>query len=333
MGRKYFSFVMFLTLVLSAFSLSACGSITPPTQLPDIEAVLEQAPAVKEMVEEVESSAQEIIDDLGNAVDLSGSPRRIVSISPSMTEMLFAIGAGSQLVGRDDFSVYPEEAANIPSIGSLWEGLPTEAILALEPDLVVAAQIISEEHVQALRDLGIQVYWQSNPTDFEGLYANLREIAQLTGHVDEAEKLIENLESRVAQVDAKMAGVTNTPSVFYEVDATDPSNPWSAGSGTFIDYLIRRAGGTNIAASISGDYPQLSVEKLIELNPQVILLSDAVYGVTPESVAGRAGWQALAAVQNGRIYPIDPNVMSLPGPRLVDGLEEVARLLHPELFE
>lgn len=319
-----------LILLVLLLTLSACAPATVDTQEP--VAVVDES----EETQPTEAPTPEALvftDDMGTTIELTGYPQRIVSISPSMTEVLFAIGAGNQLVGRDDFSVYPEAAAEITSIGSLWEGLPTEAILALEPDLIVAAQIISEEHVQTLRDLGLTVFWQSNPYDFESLYANLRELAAITGHQDDTETLIADLTARVSVVQETLSSVADTPSVFYEVDATDPSNPYSAGAGTFIDYIINQSGGTNVAASVEGEYPQISVEALIDLNPDVILLSDAVYGITPESVAARPGWEAITAVQKNAIYPIDPNIMSLPGPRLVNALEEVARLLHPEKFE
>jgi iron complex transport system substrate-binding protein len=270
---------------------------------------------------------------MGNTITLEQYPQAIVSLSPSTTEILFAIGAGEQVVGRDDMSLYPEEAQTVESIGSLWGELPTEAILAMEPDLVVAAQIIAPENVQALQDLGLNVYWQANPADFDGLYDNLCDFAVLTGHVDETEALIADLQSRVDAVLTTVAEADSTPSVFYELDATDPANPWTTGSGTFIDYIITLAGGTNAAAALEGDFAQISAEELIAVNPDVILLADALYGTTPESVAERPGWDAIAAVLNGAVYPIDPNIMSVPGPRLVNGLEETARLLHPELFE
>ncbi len=317
--------LMLITMViLLVFSACAPAATETPQLAAPVEETVEVEPTVEALI---------FTDDLGATIELAQFPQRIVSISPSMTEILFAIGAGGQMVGRDDFSVYPEAAAEIPSIGSLWEGLPTEAILALEPDLIVAAQIISEEHVQTFRDLGLNVYWQSNPQDFEGLFANLRELAAITGHTDETETVIADLAARVSAVQEALAVTSETPAVFYEVDATDPSNPFSAGAGTFIDYIINQAGGTNVAASVEGDYPQLGVESLIDLNPAFILLSDAVYGISPESVAARPGWEAISAVQNNNIYPIDPNIMSLPGPRLVEALEQVAKILHPELFE
>jgi len=274
-----------------------------------------------------------IKDDLGNTFELQAYPQAIVSLSPSTTEILFAIGAGDQVVGRDDFSVYPEAAMEVESIGSLWEGVPTEAILALEPDLVIAAQIVSEENIQVLLDLGLPVYWQANPVDFDDLYQNLLNIAEISGHTNETEILVTDLQTRVDVVVTSIADAKDTPSVFYELDATDPANPWTTGSGTFIDYIITMAGGLNVAEALQGDYAQISAEQLIAVNPKIILLADALYGVTPESVAERPGWDVIIAVQNEDIFPIDPNIMSVPGPRLVDALEETARLIHPELFE
>ena len=177
------------------------------------------------------------------------------------------------------------------------------------------------------------VYRQANPTDFDSLYENLLTIAAITGHTAETETLVADFRSRVDMIMEVIAGADATPSVFYELDGGDPANPWTTGSGTFIDYIITLAGGVNAAAALEGEYAQISAEELIAVNPEIILLADALYGVTPESVAGRPGWDVISAVQNGQIYPIDPNMMSVPGPRLVDALEETARLIHPDLFE
>jgi iron complex transport system substrate-binding protein len=121
--------------------------------------------------------------------------------------------------------------------------------------------------------------------------------------------------------------------VFYELDATDATKPYTAGPGTFIDLVIQRAGGVNVASNLKDQYPQLSLEQLVVLNPDIIVLSDSAYGETPEKVAARAGWGTLSAVKNGRVLPFDYHLLSLPGPRLVDGLEQLVKLLHPELFK
>ncbi|HEU0292952.1 MAG TPA: cobalamin-binding protein [Anaerolineales bacterium] len=271
-------------------------------------------------------------DGLGREVKLEAPAQRVVSLAPSNTEILFAVGAGSQVVGREEFSDYPEAAKNVTSIGPAFEALNTELIVSLKPDLVLAAGINSPEQVKTLEDLGLTVYYLSNPHTLEEMYDNLNIVAQLTGHEAETATLIESLKQRVAAVDEKMAPSSSRVSVFYELDSTDPAKPFTAGKGTFITLLIERAGGHNIAADLD-DYPQMSLEQIVAADPAMIILGDSMWGITPEMVAARPGWENLNAVKNGQVVPFDDNLVSRPGPRLVDGLEQLAKLLHPELFE
>jgi iron complex transport system substrate-binding protein len=274
-----------------------------------------------------------IEDDRGVEITLNGPAQRIVTLGASIVEGLFAIGAGSQVVGREEYSVYPVEALDVPSIGSLFGSLPVETILALQPDLVIAPEIISNEQIEALENLQLTVYFQKNPTDFPGLYANLLALGRLAGRDSEAQALVADLTARVAAVERSLAGIETRPRVFYELDATDPQNPFTAGGGTFIDTLIRMSGGENVGSVLMGEYAQISSEEIIVQDPEIILLGDAEYGITVESVAGRPGWDVIQAVQNGQIHPFDPYLVSVPGPRLVDGFETMARLIHPERFE
>lgn len=272
-------------------------------------------------------------DGLGRTVTLAAPAQRIVSLAPSNTELLFAVGAGSQLVARDELSDYPEAAADVASIGSTFGQLNTEAIVALKPDLVLTAEINPPEQVKALEDLGLTVYWLANPTDFAGLYHNVGIIGALTGRAAEAKALAGSLEARVAAVAEKVKGVTDRPTVFYELDATDPTRPYTVGPGTFMDMLLTLAGGVNVGAALTDQYPQISSEELVKQNPQVILLGDGAYGVTAEAVQQRPGWEVIAAVKENRILTFDDNLVSRPGPRLVDGLETLVQALHPELFK
>lgn len=300
--------ILFLTLLL-ALTLGAC------------------APAVAEK----EAAGMTLTDGLGREVALEAPALRVVSLAPSNTEILFALGAGDKVVGRDEFSDYPEEAKALPSVGGSMGEYSVEAIVALEPDLVLAAGINNPELVKQLEDLGITVYYLANPTTLEEMYVNLEIVAQLTG--EDPTKLTDSLKARVAAVDEKIAPLSSRPSVFYEIDATDPSKPYTYGPGTFGDLLISRAGGFNIASQVTDPYPQLSLEQIVTDNPSVIILGDSMWGVTPESVAARPGWESVAAVQNGQVFAFDDNLVSRPGPRLVDGLEQLAKLLHPGLFE
>ena len=271
-------------------------------------------------------------DGLGREITLDGPAQRIVSLAPSNTEILFAIGAGNQVVGRDQFSNYPEEVMNVTDIGSAFEALNTELIVSLEPDLVLAAEINTPEQVKQLEDLGLKVYYLKNPLTLEEMYGNLEIVAQLTGHEAETATLIESLKARVAAVDEKIAPISSRFNVFYELDATDPAKPYTAGKGTFITQLIERAGGYNIASDLEG-YPQMSLEQVVAADPAFIILGDARYGISPESVAQRPGWENLSAVKNGNVLPFNDDLVSRPGPRLVDALEELAKLLRPGLFE
>jgi iron complex transport system substrate-binding protein len=304
--------IALLALAVAALILLACAPQVAPTPA---------APPAPEPIV--------LTDGLGRTVTLAEPARRVVSMAPSNTEILFAVSAGSQVVGRDEFSDYPQEALYLPTVGGSFGGYSSEAIVNLQPDLVLAAEINTPEQVQTLQDLGLTVYYLPNPNSMEEMYGSLLTVGQLVGKQAEAAALIESLQKRVAAVEAKVSGVTERPTVFYELDSTDPSAPYTAGAGTFIDLLIGMSGGTNAAGSISAPWAQLSIEELLVLNPQVILLGDAAYGVTVESVGQRTGWEAIAAVADGRVYPFDDNLASRPGPRLVDGLEEMFRLLHP----
>jgi len=258
-------------------------------------------------------------------------PQRIVSMAPSNTEILFAVGAGAQVVGRDEFTNYPEEAAALASVGGSMGEYNYEQIVSLEPDLVLAAEINTPEQVKALEDLGLTVYYLSNPTDIDGVYGVLNTVGQLTGHEAEASALVDSLKARVTAIETKVATVTTRPRVFYELDGSDPSKPWTSGAGTFIDLLIKMAGGVNVAADLEGGWGQISQEALLVADPEFILLGDAAYGTTADQVTARTGWDSMTAVKNGQIMPFDDDTVSRPGPRLVDALEELVKLLHPEI--
>ena len=354
--------VRFITFI-AAFSLliSACTTKTnptatlPPTATPPPTVTAEIIPTVAHtstpaptltpkpaatleptatLVPTAAPVAMTFTDGLGRTITLSGPAQRVVSLAPSNTEILYYVGAGAQMIGRDEFSDYPAEAKELPAIGGSWGGYNLEAIVALKPDLVLAAEINTLEQVQALTDLGLTVYYLSNPVTLPEMYRNLELVARLTGHEAETALKIDSLKARVLAVveNVKRTAAEDRPLVYYELDATDPNAPFTFGANTFLDALITVAGGVNVGGSLDTAWAQISSEKVIELNPIIILLGDAAYGITPESVAARPGWSAIEAVKNSNIYPFDDNLVSRPGPRLVDGLESLVKIIHPELY-
>ena len=272
-------------------------------------------------------------DGLGRSVTLQAVPQKIVSLAPSNTEILFAIGAQSQLIGRDTFSDYPEPAQDIADIGGGYGDLNSELIVSLKPDLVLAAELTPPEQIKAMEDLGLNVFLLKNPVTFEEMYVNLETVGRISGHESQAANLIEQLKTRVAAVKEKIAAAQSRPLVFYELDGGDPDNPWTSGPGTFIDTLIDDSGGVNLGHVLSTDWAQISVEELVQQNPEIIILGDYTWGgITPEDVFARNAWDSISAVKNKQVYTFDDNLVSRPGPRMVDGLEAMAKLLHPDLF-
>jgi iron complex transport system substrate-binding protein len=319
-----------LFVLLIAALLAACGPASTATPA-SVPSATSQPPAT--IIPTATAMPITLTDDLGRTVTLAAPAQRVVSLAPSNTEILFAIGAGAQVVGRDETSDYPDQALSVPTIGG-FSGFDVEAIVALHPDLVLAqgGGFNSPDLVASLENLGLSVYVLPNPPTLEDMYTNLETVGALTGHAADAAALVDSLKGRVAAVDEKIKLLSFAPTVYYELDATDATKPFTAGPGSFVDLLISRAGGVNVGTALQGQWAQISLEQLVVANPAIILLGDAAYGETPDKVAQRPGWGTLAAIQTGQVFAFDDNLVSRPGPRLVDGLEEMARLLHPSLF-
>ena len=252
--------------------------------------------------------------------------QRIVSLDPSATETLYAIGAGDQVVAADLFSNYPEEAQAKARLDAYQPS--AEAILAEEPDLVLMF-VNDTGAVDVLDDLGAAVLFLEVPDSLDGIYERIELYGQITGHTDEATDLVDSMQARVDAVVEKVAGVDQGPRVFHELDAT----LFTVGAGSFIGDLYELLKAQNIAAAVDSEFPQLTSEAVIAANPEVIILADEDFGETPESVASRPGWSVISAVNEGRVHTVDPDIANRPGPRIVEFLEDVAGYIYPELFE
>jgi iron complex transport system substrate-binding protein len=278
------------------------------------------------------SSKITLEDGLEKQIILSEPAQNIVTLSPPITEILFAVGAGEQVIARDSFSDFPKEVLDLPDIGGGFSEYDLETIVSLSPDLVIAGSINTPELVKSLEDLGLTVFYLANPLDIEGTFKSIETIGVISGHDKQANQLVQGLRARVEEVTIILEGVKDKPTVYYELDASDATKPYTPGPNTFYTSLIDLAGGENIGAELDLDWAQISLEKLLVYDPDMILLGDAMWGVTPQSVAERDGWDSLSAISKGNILPFDDNLISRFGPRQVDGLEALARIFHPSLF-
>jgi iron complex transport system substrate-binding protein len=274
-----------------------------------------------------------ITDDRGRSLTFNAPPQRIVSLAPSVTEILFAVGAGSQLVGRTSFCNYPPEAAALPEIGGFSAStISVETIAGLQPDLVIASTASQLEVLDALDALQVPTLLLA-PDSLTAVYENIAQLATITGHEAAGAQVVASMEARVATVMETVASIPpeQRPTVFWQV-YNDPLI--TAGPQTFIGQLIELAGATNVFADTSEDYPQVNAETVAERDPAVIL-GPASQGdaLAAAQVATRPGWAELSAVRDGRVYLLDEDIVSRPGPRLADALEQVAAALYPEAFE
>jgi iron complex transport system substrate-binding protein len=246
-------------------------------------------------------------------VTLDRRPQRIVSLSPTLTEMLFAIDAGSQVVAVDEYSTYPDDAPRTDLSGYTPNA---EAVVTYQPDLVVL-DTDANGIVAALRELGVPVYVGPSASTVDDTYRQITELGQLTGHRAEAEALVSRMKDDLAKILAEVPERAEPLTYFYELDNTY----YTVTSATFIGTLFTAAGLVNIADEGNPDnpYPQLSEERIFAADPDLIFLADAYPGgESPESVAARPGWAELTAVRTGAVVPLDPDVASRWGPRIVD---------------
>jgi len=273
-----------------------------------------------------DGSSLTFIDDYGRTVELDGHPERIVSIAPTPTEILFAVGAGNLVVGVDDYSDYPEEVLDLPKVGSYELNL--EAIIGLSPDLIISSDLVPQAQLDAIEQQGIQYIILATRT-MDDVFKDIQLIGSITGQAAEAETLVAQLRERVDALTAiTLVEEVVQPKVYLEYYPL-----WTFGPGSFGHDLIELAGGKNIAENASAEYVTISDEFVIAHNPEIIVYSSGVMtDTTAEDISSRPGWNQIDAVENDRIYSIDDDLISRYGPRIVDGLEELARLLHPELF-
>jgi iron complex transport system substrate-binding protein len=270
-------------------------------------------------------------DDMGREVTINEVPQRIISFGPNITEILFALGLGEKVVGVSDFSDYPEAAQEIDKIGNAFSP-SLEKIVELEPDLVLTVE--HEQLNTELEALGL-TFMILEPRDIDGILDDIELVGKVTGTEKAADDLVKEMRDSISRITAL---VEDTPevSVFFIIDGTDLTSPWTVGPASFIHALITMAGGENVAMAATGDWVQFSIEQVVSADPDIIIIQTMTGGiptVSKEVLEENAAWREMTAVKENRIYFINGDIVSRPGPRITQGLEGLAEIIHPELFE
>jgi len=267
---------------------------------------------------------RQVTDDLGRTITVPVKITRAVSLAPNLTESIFAVGAGDRLVGVTTFCNYPEEAKSIAKIGDTMNP-NMESIVALRPDVVfvsTASQI--ESFMKTLEANGIAVY-VTNPNDLSEILKNLKELGDLFGTQEQARALISDLEMRLIPLLRTGPGIPKIPHVFIQI-SREPL--FSIGKQSFITEIVHIVGGESVTQNIDSAYPKVSKETALALRPDAIILSDSEDNKEPNEV-----FKNSPAVKNGQVYSINADLLSRPGPRIFDAMEQIAKNLHPEKFE
>lgn len=326
-----------VTLLALLLLLAACRT-SPAGDSPSADA---SSPPASEPPPTASASPEaafpaELIDDADRSVTVDAEPMRIVSLAPSNTEIVCALDACDRLVGVTDFDDYPPEVADVTDV-VIQTQVDVELVVDAEPDLVLAAgnELTPTEIIEQLDDLGLTVL-VLYPESLDEVFADIELVGAALGASGAAEELVATMEGRVADVEAAVEGAER-PSTLYEVFYAEGTT-YTAGEGSFLASLIDIAGGEPVTGDARG---VIDAESLVEADPELILLGSASYdpsladdATALETVSGRPGWGELAAVEAGAVVPyLDDIVTTRPGPRIVDGLEALARAIHPDLFE
>lgn len=276
----------------------------------------------------------DVTDSFGNVITFEEKPERIVSLMPSNTEIAYALGLGDRIVGVTDFCTYPEEAQEKPSVGGLDFDL--EKVIAFNPDLVLAHASSAETYEDAFQQIennGANVLIVNEANSFEDAYESMKMIGQATNKEEEANAIIQEIEENVQAIADKSAQIEEEDKKTVWIEIEPAPSIWTTGKGTFMHEMIETINAYNAAGDQEG-WLEFSEEKAVSLQPDVILTM--AYGMTEDEaiaeINSRPGWETVPAVQNQEIYQISEDIVSRPGPRLIQGITELADSVYPDVF-
>lgn len=333
--KRRFIYLLYVLISLGLILVAACAAPPPPAEIkpaspPPVE--VQVPPAKPEQPEELPQFPLTVVDDLGRTVEIAKLPERIVSLAPSNTEIIYALGLEDRLVGTTDYCDYPEAAKSKPRVAN-YTTPNLEKVISVQPDLILAEEIQEKTALPAMEKLGLTVIVTVDKT-LDDILNDIKLVGHVNGKDKAAATLVDSLNTRIQAVVSKTS--TLAPEQRVKVLYVIWHDPiWTMGGNTFVSDLIWKAGGVNIFADDFEKSRVVSLESIIQKNPQVIIVSgmattgDLIYN----NIKKETRLAGVDAMRNNRIYRIsDANLTERPGPRIVDGLEEVAKLLHPEIF-
>lgn len=321
-----------LIFVLSMAILAGCGSESAnPAKQSGQEGQLTETDKTQETNKDEALFPVTFTDDAGREVTIEEEPETLISIQTSNTEILYALGVGNRLIGVSDYCNYPQEALEVQKVGG--QDMDAELIMTLLPDVVFATKYHFDNHENILKqyeDAGIKVVVTGSATSFDDAYSTMKMLATATGTEDKADEIIQDMKDRRAAIEEKAKEITNPKKVWVEV-SPEP-DIFTTGTNTFMHEMLQTIHAVNAAEAHEG-WVKLTEEEIVALNPDVIITTYGYYVENPaDGVLARDGWQEVNAVKNGQVFDVDSDTVTRPGPRLIEGVEQLAKLIYPEVF-
>ncbi|KRF64644.1 metal ABC transporter substrate-binding protein [Bacillus sp. Soil768D1] len=307
-----------ISILILALFLTGCGVTDDQT-----------AKEKKDTNKTEEVKAYTVTDDTGKKIKFDKIPETVVSLQPSNTEILFELGLGDKVVGVTDFDNYPEEAKDIEHVSDSVN-INAEKIISLKPDAIIAYTIGDETTMKPLEDAGIPVFIIKSATNFDDVYGDIGQIAEVMGVAEKGEKLVKDIQNQITSVEEKIETLDEKEQTYFEISPAPEI--YTTGSETFQQEILETAGIENIFADQKG-WVKVSDEEIVKRNPNAIITTATYADDAVDEIKSRKGWEDINAVKNDQVYLLDENIMSRPGPRIGEAVELAAKTVYPDLFK
>lgn len=320
--KKWYS--IFLAVLMAAMVLGGCGKSAQPEK--------QQAePAQEEHKSDFPVTVKDALDE---EVVIEEKPEKIISLIPSNTEVVYALGDGEAIVAVTDFDNYPEEAMSKEKIGGIEFNI--EKMISLKPDLVLAHESTADsvkDGLQQLKDAGIQVVVVNDAQSLDAVYESIEMIGKAIGEQEKATELVDDMKERFAKLGKQAEGIKEDQKKSVFVEVSPAPEIYAAGKNTFINEMLELIGAENAIADMEG-WPKIDQEAIVERNPDVVVTTYGYYSEKPvEQVLGRQGWNNVIAVKDKQVFDVHSDLVTRSGPRLAEGAEELAKAIYPDVFK